>query len=144
MAVDAHQGGRVIRRDTIERGLRWKARARPEILIPVAPADPLAARQAGGALAHPARHRVLGLGAAQIEREAHAGQVHEMTVGVHEPRHRRAAAEVHDLLARRGVDVGAAAGEGHPPVAHDERVGDRAARVERVDPAVSQQHRVLS
>jgi hypothetical protein len=69
--------------------------------------------------------------------------VHEVAVGVHEPGQRRAAAEIHDLLAGRRVDVGAPAGERDAPVAHDEGVGDGPARVERVDPAVRQEHRAL-
>jgi len=63
---------------------------------------------------------------------------------VYEPGQRGAPAEVDDVFARRGVDVGAPAGERHPAVAHDQRVGDRPARVERVDPAVGQEQEVTA
>jgi hypothetical protein len=81
---------------------------------------------------------------AQIERETNTRQVHQVPMRIHEAGHRGAPAEVDNLFAGRGIHVGAPAGERHATVAHDERVDDRPARVERVDPTVGQQHRPVT
>ena len=96
--VDAHERDRMIRRNPIERGPGRKARAGPQILVPVAPADPLATRHSRGALTHAPRGRLLGLGAPQIERETNTRQVHQVPMRIHEAGHRGAPAEVDDLF----------------------------------------------
>ena len=115
MAVDAHERDGMIRRDAIERVPGRKARARPQILVPIAPADPFTARESGRALAHAPRGRLLRGGAPQIQRETNTRQVHQVAVRVYEPGQRGAPAEVDDFFARRDIDVGAAAGERHRP-----------------------------
>ena len=85
MPVDAHERDRMIGRDPVERGPGRKARARPQILVPVASADPLAARESGRALGHASRGRLFGVGAPQIQRETNTRQVHQVAVRVDEP-----------------------------------------------------------
>ena len=141
VAVDAHERHRMLGRHAVERGLARESRARPQVLIPVAPADPLAARDARGPLGHVPSRGLLGLGPAEVQRQPHARQVHQMAMGVDQSWQRRAAAEVHDLLAGRRVDVGAAPRVRHAAIAHDQRVDDMAGGAERVNAAVGQKHR---
>ena len=63
-----------------------------------------------------------------------------MAVPVDQAGQHGAAAQVDDVLARGHVDVGAPAREGDSAVADDERVHHRAGRIQRVDPAVGQEH----
>ncbi len=87
----------------VERGLGGKRAAGPEILIPVPSGDPLAGRPHGRALADAAGDVLLGRKSARVEAEPSARQVHQVAVGVDEPRQHGAAAEV-DARPRRHPD----------------------------------------
>jgi hypothetical protein len=142
--VDAYQRHRMLGRRRVERGLGGEGAAGPEVLIPVAAGDPLAGGPHRRALADAPGDLVLGRHPAYVEAQPAARQVHEVAVRVHQSRQHRAPAEVVHGLAGVGIDVGPPPDEGHAPVAHDQRVGDRAGGVERVDARVGQEHTVSS
>ena len=142
VAVDADERDRMIRRRAIERGAGRKAPARPEVLVPAAAGDPLAARAVAPRARPRAGRSPPRSRAAQRRASAGPRQVHQVPVRVDEPGQHRAPAEVERWPRPAPALTSARRPANAMRPSRTTSVSTTVPRgVQRVDPAVGQQHR---
>ena len=145
VAVDADQRHRVIGRGAIERGARRVLAARPAVLVPPAPGDPLARPRAGGARRDARRARPPRT-AAPRRRASGGSRARCMRWPWASTRPGSTGRPPRSISGSPSgrADVGAPARVDDAALAHHEGVDDTVRGVERVDPAVGQEHGALA